>query len=190
MTLNIKTLAASLLAATAFAAPALAGNCNKAKADTAVMGALETGPTIVDTALGVSDLSTLVTAVQAAGLVDALSGDGPFTVFAPTNDAFAALPHGTLDSLLETRNTDMLTKILTAHVVAGSYDAATLTQLAKDNGGKVTLTTLSGDQVMAKLWDGTLYVKDESGGKASVAAADVRTSNGIVHVVDSVLLPK
>ena len=186
---KLKTLiAASLLATTALAAPALAGDCNKTKT-TAVMGAVETGPNLVETAMSVDDLSTLVAAVKAAGLVDALSGDGPFTVFAPTNGAFASLPAGTVDTLLQPENKDALTRVLTSHVVAGSFDAAAITQLAQDNGGKVQIETLSGAKLTAKLWNGALYVKDEMGGKASVVTADVGTSNGVVHVVSSVLLP-
>lgn len=187
--MTIKPLiAAALLATTTLAAPAFAGDHKKDK--TAVMGAMETGPNIVETAVTVDDLSTLVAAVQAADLVEALSADGPFTVFAPTNGAFGDLPKGTVDKLLMPENKAKLTKILTSHVVAGSFDAASLTQMAKENGGKVTVETLSGAELTAKLWDGKLYVKDENGGKASVATADVQTSNGVVHVVTSVLLPK
>lgn len=181
-------IAAALLAATAFATPALAGNHKKT--DTAVMGAMETGPNIVETAVSVDALSTLVAAVQAADLVDALSADGPFTVFAPTNDAFAALPAGTVDTLLKPENKDKLTNILTSHVVAGEFDAAGVIAAVEAGGGKAELTTLSGATLKAYVKDGAVYVKDENGGKGKVATADVQTSNGVVHVVTSVLLPK
>lgn len=187
--MTIKPLfAAALLATSVIAAPAMAGDYKKK--DTAVMGAMETGPNIVETAVSVDALSTLVAAVQAADLADALSGEGPFTVFAPTNDAFAALPAGTVDKLLKPENKAKLANILTSHVVSGSYDAASIIALAEANGGEATLTTLSGAELTAKLWDGNVYVKDENGGKAKVATADVQTSNGTVHVVTSVLLPK
>ncbi|GLQ22074.1 fasciclin domain-containing protein [Algimonas porphyrae] len=187
--MTIKPLiAAALLATSAFAAPALAGDHKKK--DTAVMGAMETGPNIVETAVSVDDLSTLVAAVKAADLVDALSGDGPFTVFAPTNDAFGALPAGTVDTLLKPENKAKLSKVLTSHVVAGSFDAASIIEMAEANGGKAKLTTLSGATLKAYVKDGNVYVKDEMGGKGKVAMADVTTSNGTVHVVTSVLLPK
>lgn len=181
-------VAAVLFAGTAAATPALAGD--KYKSETKVMGAMETGPNIVETAMSVDDLSTLVTAVKAADLVGALSGDGPFTVFAPTNDAFGALPAGTVETLLEPANQAKLSKILTSHVVSGSYDAASIIALAEANGGKAKLTTLSGATLKAYVKDGNVYVKDENGGKGQVAMADVTTSNGTVHVVTSVLLPK
>lgn len=184
--MTIKPLiAAALLATSVAAAPAFANH--HAKNETVAM---TPSANIVETAVSVDALSTLVAAVTAADLAGALSGDGPFTVFAPTDDAFAALPEGTVATLLEAENKLQLTKVLTSHVVAGSYDAASLTALAEANGGMAELTTLSGAKLTAKLWDGKLYVKDENGGKASVATADVMTSNGIVHVVTSVLLPK
>ena len=185
-------IAATLLATTAVAAPAFAHDHSgdKYKSETKVMGAMEMGPNIVETAMDVDALSTLVTAVKAADLVDALSAEGPYTVFAPTNDAFAALPDGTVSTLLEPENKAKLSKILTSHVVSGSYDAASVIALAEANGGKAELTTLSGATLKAWAKDGNVYIKDENGGKAKVATADVSTSNGTVHVVTSVLLPK
>ncbi|GLQ25037.1 fasciclin [Algimonas ampicilliniresistens] len=177
-------LAAALLATTAIAAPAFAGTKMKTE-----MSATPTS-NIVETAVSVDALSTLVAAVQAADLAGALSADGPFTVFAPTNDAFGALPAGTVDTLLKPENKGTLSNILTSHVVAGSYDAASIIALAKANDGKAKLTTLSGAELKAYVKDGKVYVKDENGGKATVATADVQTSNGVVHVVTSVLLPK
>ena len=181
-------IAATLLASTAVAAPAFAGD--KYKSETKVMGAMETGPNIVETAMDVDSLSTLVTAVKAADLVDALSAEGPYTVFAPTNDAFDALPDGTVPALLEPENKATLSKILTSHVVSGSYDAASVIALVEANDGKAELTTLSGATLKAWTKDGNVYINDENGGKAKVAMADVTTSNGTVHVIDSVLLPK
>lgn len=189
--MSIKPLiAAALLAGTAIATPALAGNYKNKTSETKVMGAMETGPNIVETALEVEALSTLVTAVKAADLVDALSGEGPFTVFAPTNDAFAALPEGKVAKLLKAENKDKLTKVLTSHVVAGNFDAASIIAAAEANDGKAYLTTLSGAKLKAYVKDGNVYVKDENGGKGKVAQADVTTSNGTVHVVTSVLVPK
>jgi uncharacterized surface protein with fasciclin (FAS1) repeats len=187
--MTIKPLiAATLLATTAIAAPAFAGD--KYKSETKVMGAMETGPNIVETAMDVDVLSTLVTAVKAADLVDALSAEGPLTVFAPTNDAFGDLPAGTVETLLEPANIDKLTKILTSHVVAGSFDADAVMTAIEAGDGKAELTTLSGATLKAYAKDGAVYIKDENGGKAKVATADVQTSNGVVHVVTSVLLPK
>lgn len=184
--MTIKPLIAAVLLATSVAAtPAFANH--HAKKETNEMKA---SANIVETAVSVDALSTLVAAVTAADLAGALSGDGPFTVFAPTNDAFAALPEGTVETLLQAENKPQLTKVLTSHVVAGTYDAKTLTALAEANDGKINLTTLSGAKITAKLWEGALYIKDENGGKASVATANVMTSNGVVHVVTSVLLPK
>jgi uncharacterized surface protein with fasciclin (FAS1) repeats len=175
-------IAAALLATSAIATPVFA-NAHGDKMHS------EQKPNIVETAVSVDALSTLVAAVTAADLVDALSADGPFTVFAPTNDAFAALPDGTVPTLLKPENKAMLTKVLTSHVVAGKFDAAALTKLAEDNGGMANVTTLSGATLTAKLVDGGLVVVDENGGVANVATANVKTSNGLVHVVTSVLLP-
>lgn len=184
--MTIKPLIAALLLATSVAAaPAFANHHGKK-----MHSEKKASANIVETAVSVDALSTLVAAVTAADLVDALSGDGPFTVFAPTNDAFSALPDGTVATLLKTENKPALTNVLTSHVVAGSFDAAALTALAKANGGMADVTTLSGATLTAKLSNGTLTVVDEMGGVANVAMADVKTSNGVVHVVTSVLLPK
>lgn len=183
--MTIKPLIAALLLATSVVAtPAFANHHGKK-----MHSEKKASANIVETAVLVDALSTLVAAVTAADLVDALSGDGPFTVFAPTNDAFAALPDGTVATLLMEENKPTLTKILTSHVVAGSFDAAALTALAKANGGMANVTTLSGATLTAKLVDGVLTVVDENGGVANVAKANVATSNGVVHVVTSVLLP-
>ncbi len=145
---------------------------------------------IIDNAVNSKDHTTLVAAVQAAGLVDTLKGPGPFTVFAPTNGAFAALPAGTVDTLLKPENKPTLSKILTYHVVAGKLDAAALTKAVMAGSGKATLKTVSGGTLTATAQGSTLVVTDESGGTARVTIADVMQSNGVIHVVDKVLLPK
>ena len=145
--------------------------------------------TIVDAAVATDDLSTLVAAVQAAGLVDTLAGEGPFTVFAPTNAAFNALPDGTVASLLEPANKGKLTNILTSHVISGKLKAKDVIAAAAANGGKAEVTTLSGAKLKAKVKDGKVYIKDESGNWGQVTTADVKTSNGVVHIVNQVLLP-
>ena len=145
---------------------------------------------IIENAVNSADHTTLVAAVKAAGFVDALSGAGPFTVFAPTHEAFAKLPTGTVDTLLKPENKDQLVKILTAHVVSGKFSAADLITKAKANGGRYNLETLSGDGLTAVLRGKQLYIFDEAGGAALVTVADVNQSNGVIHVVDDVLLPK
>jgi uncharacterized surface protein with fasciclin (FAS1) repeats len=145
---------------------------------------------IIDNAVNSKDHTTLVAAVKAAGLVQTLKGPGPFTVFAPTNAAFAALPAGTVDTLLKPENKATLTKVLTYHVVAGKMDAAALTKAIDAGGGKATLTTVSGGTLTATKSAGAIMIGDESGGTAKVTIADVIQSNGVIHVVDKVLLPK
>ena len=145
---------------------------------------------IIDNAVNSKDHTTLVAAVKAAGLVETLKGPGPFTVFAPTNAAFAALPAGTVDTLLKPENKPALTKVLTYHVVSGTMDAAALTKAIMAGGGKATLKTVSGGTLTAMAAGGKVMVMDESGGTATVTIADVMQSNGVIHVVDKVLLPK
>ncbi|MBC2670387.1 fasciclin domain-containing protein [Novosphingobium piscinae] len=147
------------------------------------------GTTIVQAAVASPDHTTLVAAVKAAGLVDALSGTGPFTVFAPTNGAFAKLPAGTVDTLLKPENKALLTKILTYHVVAGKITAANAVAAIQAGGGKAALTTLAGGKLVATLENGKVVLTDEKGGKATVVAADVAGSNGVIHVTDTVSLP-
>jgi uncharacterized surface protein with fasciclin (FAS1) repeats len=145
---------------------------------------------IIDNAVNSKDHTTLVAAVKAAGLVDTLKGAGPFTVFAPTNAAFAALPAGTVDTLLKPENKAKLTTVLTYHVVAGKMDAAAISKAITAGGGKAMLKTVSGGTLTAMASGGTVMVMDESGGSATVTIADVMQSNGVIHVVDKVLLPK
>ena len=145
---------------------------------------------IVDNAVNSKDHTTLVTAVKAAGLVDTLKGAGPFTVFAPTNAAFSALPAGTVDTLLKPENKGKLTGVLTYHVVPGKLSAADLMKQIDAGGGKATLKTAAGGTLTATASGKTVNVTDESGGSAKVTIADVNQSNGVIHVVDKVLLPK
>jgi uncharacterized surface protein with fasciclin (FAS1) repeats len=145
---------------------------------------------IIDNAVHSKDHTTLVAAVQAAGLVDTLKGPGPFTVFAPTNAAFAALPAGTVDTLLKPENKAQLAKVLTYHVVAGRLDAATLAGAIEAGGGKAVLATVEGGKLTATMPSGHLMLTDEAGGTSDVTIADVMQSNGVIHVVDKVLLPK
>ncbi len=145
---------------------------------------------IIDNAVNSRDHTTLVAAVKAAGLVDTLKTPGPFTVFAPVNAAFAALPAGTVDTLLKPENKAMLSGILTYHVVPGKLDAAALTKLIADGKGKAMLKTAAGGTLTASATGGGVTITDEKGGSAKVAIADVYQSNGVIHVVDKVLLPR
>jgi uncharacterized surface protein with fasciclin (FAS1) repeats len=145
---------------------------------------------IIDNAVNSKDHTTLVAAVKAASLVDTLKSPGPFTVFAPTNAAFAALPAGTVDTLLKAESKPALTKVLTYHVVAGKMDAAELAKAVMAGGGKAMLKTVSGSTLTATTAGNAVMVTDESGGTARVTIADVVQSNGVIHVVDKVLLPK
>lgn len=155
--------------------------------DTAVVA--ETS-NIVDVAAGNADFSTLVTAVKAAGLVETLSGDGPFTVFAPNNAAFAKLPAGTVDGLLKPESLDKLKAILTYHVVAGKFDAAAVTDAINKNNGKYTVTTVQGSTIVLSLKDGKVMLTDANGGTSTVVLADVAASNGVIHAIDTVVMPK
>jgi uncharacterized surface protein with fasciclin (FAS1) repeats len=145
---------------------------------------------IFDNAVNSKDHTTLVAAVKAAGLVDTLKGPGPFTVFAPTNEAFAALPAGTVDNLLKPENKPALTKVLTYHVVAGKMDAASLMKAIMAGDGKAVLKTVEGGTLTATQSGSSIMLTDASGGMAHVTIADVMQSNGVIHVVDKVLLPK
>lgn len=146
---------------------------------------------IVENAVNSKDHTTLVTAVKAADLVDALKSAGPFTVFAPTNAAFDMLPAGTVENLLKPENKTALQGILKYHVVSGKWDANSLKKMIKKNNGKATITTLAGGKLYASLdAKGGVWIWDENGGKAMVTIANVNQSNGVIHVVDHVLLPK
>src|SRR4051794_3528303 len=145
--------------------------------------------TIVENAVNSKDHTTLVAAVKAAGLVDTLSGKGPFTVFAPTNEAFAKLPSGTVDTLLKPENKPMLVKILTYHVVAGRYTAADLMKMVKAGGGKATLKTVEGETLTLSENGPNLFVSGEKSGVAEVTISNVNQSNGVIHVINTVVLP-
>ena len=144
---------------------------------------------IIDNAVNSKDHTTLVAAVKAAGLVETLKTPGPFTVFAPTNAAFDALPAGTVATLLRPENKATLTKILTAHVVPGKLDATALSQRVMAGNGRATLTTVSGDALVVTTSGSNVMVTDEKGGTAMVSIANVYQSNGVIHVVNKVLLP-
>ena len=165
------------IALTLFAALSIAFSANAQK-------------TIVDVAVGSSDHSTLVAAVKAADLVGVLQGAGPFTVFAPTNAAFAKLPAGTLETLLKPENKATLAKILTYHVIAGTFDAAAVVKAIQANGGSLSLTTVSGNKLVASIKQGKVTLTDEKGNSATVVAADLTATNGVIHVIDAVVLPK
>ncbi|MGB5980498.1 MAG: fasciclin domain-containing protein [Nonlabens sp.] len=145
--------------------------------------------TIVQNASNSKDLSTLVAAVKAAGLVETLNSDGPFTVFAPTNDAFDKLPDGTVQTLLKPENKQKLSGILTYHVVSGKVMAADLQKMIKDGNGTAKFKTVNGGELTAMVKDGKVMIKDAKGGTATVTVADVKQSNGVVHVIDTVVMP-
>jgi uncharacterized surface protein with fasciclin (FAS1) repeats len=180
-----KTLA--LLAVVAVAVTsALAGMKNP------VVGGKEMYPTknIIENAVNSADHTTLVAAVKAAGLVETLESAGPFTVFAPTNEAFSKLPAGTVEALLKPENKEMLTKVLTYHVVSGKLSVADLKRKIKDGNGTAELTTIEGGKLWATLDDGQhIMLKDEKGGTALVTIPNVFQSNGVIHVIDSVVMP-
>ena len=194
--LTLTKAAVALAAATALtslaAAPAIADNHKTAMSSNVPMvGGAPMYPTknIVENAVNSKDHTTLVAAVQAAGLVDALASAGPFTVFAPTNAAFAKLPAGTVETLVKPENKGTLTSILTYHVVAGRVSSTELVALIKKGGGKAELTTLSGGKLTASVMGGKVILTDAAGGKTAVTQADVFQSNGVIHVTDGVLLP-
>ena len=182
----LKTTALSAaIAAAALLAPALAAE------NPMVGGApMYSDKNIVENAVNSKDHTTLVAAVTAAGLVETLQGPGPFTVFAPVNAAFDALPAGTVETLLKPENKDQLVKILTEHVVAGKLSGEDIMRKAKANGGRYNMQAVSGDALTAQVKGGNIYIIDESGGASEVTIGDVNQSNGVIHVVDKVLLPK
>ena len=145
---------------------------------------------IVDIAVATDDFSTLVTALQAADLVSALQGDGPFTVFAPVNSGFAKIDSNTLNSLLQPENKDALAGILTYHVVAGKLTATDVVNALNAGNGSATLTTLNGAKLMAKKKDDGIYLKDQNGNYSKIAQTDVMASNGVIHIIEDVVMPK
>lgn len=176
-----------LLGALALTASAMAAH---AQADPEVGGAaMYPTKNIVENAVNSQDHTTLVAAVKAAGLVSTLEGPGPFTVFAPTNAAFDKLPAGTVETLLKPENKAELVKVLTYHVVAGKVSSKALLAMIKKGGGKAELKTVEGGTLTASVVGGKVVLTDEKGGTATVTIADVYQSNGVIHVIDSVLLP-
>lgn len=184
----IAALAATAASATPLlVTPAFANHHEETK--TVGGAAMYPSKTIVENAVNSADHTTLVAAVKAAGLVDTLNGTGPFTVFAPTNAAFAKLPAGTVDTLLKPENKATLAKVLTYHVVPGKVTAAQLVAKIKADGGKTALTTVAGGKLTASLMGDTVMLTDEKGGTAHVTQADVFQKNGVIHVTDAVSLP-
>ena len=176
-------LAAALLVA--------AGGITAVDAKVVMVGGAPMYPTknIVENAVNSKDHTTLVAAVKAAGLVDTLMGPGPFTVFAPTNDAFNKLPAGTVDTLVKPENKATLTSILTYHVVSGRMTSADIAKAIKAGKGTATLVTVQGEPLTAKMSGGKLVLTDAKGGTSTVTTKDVMQSNGVIHVVDTVLMP-
>jgi uncharacterized surface protein with fasciclin (FAS1) repeats len=174
-------------------ASAIISSSASAQEKTVMVGGAAMYPSknIVENAVNSKEHTTLVAAVQAAELVDALKSDGPFTVFAPTNAAFSMLPAGTVETLLKPENKSALQGVLKYHVVSGKVDAASLKDLVKKGNGKATLSTLAGGKLYASVdKDGGVWIWDENGGKSMVTTANVFQKNGVIHVVDHVLLPK
>jgi uncharacterized surface protein with fasciclin (FAS1) repeats len=162
------------------------------KQETKMVGGAKMYPTknIVENAVNSKDHTTLVAAVKAADLVDVLSSEGPFTVFAPTNAAFDNLPKGTVETLLKPENKEQLQTILKYHVVSGKWNVVDVAKLIKEGNGKAQITTVSGGTLIAWTKGDAVYITDENGASAKVTIADVNQSNGVIHVVDAVLLPK
>lgn len=189
MMMKTLVLATALLAsATSFAMPH-----NMQMNDAVMVGGQSMLPSkdIVDNAVNSADHTTLVAAVKAAGLVDTLKSKGPFTVFAPTNAAFAKLPAGTVDTLVLPENKATLTKVLTYHVVAGKYDFKAIGKAIHQGKGKATLTTVSGGKLTASMnGPHNIVLMDEKGGHSTISTYDVYQSNGVIHVIDSVLMPQ
>jgi uncharacterized surface protein with fasciclin (FAS1) repeats len=188
LTNNLPNMKRLIIAAFALAAIAISPNTY---AQTKIVGGAAMYPTknIVENAVNSKDHTTLVAAVKAAGLVQTLQSAGPFTVFAPTNEAFNKLPKGTVETLVKPENKATLTKILTYHVVSGKLSAAQLMSKIKAGKGTAELNTVSGGILKAMIQGGKIYLVDEKGGKSWVTIADVNQSNGVIHVVNTVLMP-
>lgn len=169
----------------------LQAQCNSSKSKAVQTSYSEKGePDVVDIAIGSKAHTTLVAAVKAADLVGTLKSDGPFTIFAPTNSAFDKLPDGTVNTLLKPENKNQLVKILTYHVIAGKFKAKDVVAAIQKGGGKVTLDTVSGDKITVMMKGKNVVLKDENGNISTITATDLEGSNGVIHVIDSVVLPK
>jgi uncharacterized surface protein with fasciclin (FAS1) repeats len=160
------------------------------EAETSAESVMDEQQTIVEIAVGNENFSTLVVALKAAGLVETLSSEGPFTVFAPTNDAFGKLPEGTVATLVEPENKEKLASILTYHVVSGEFMAADVVNAISDNDGSFTIPTVQGEELVATLEGENVILTDANGNKSTIIMTDVDASNGVIHAVDSVVMPK
>jgi uncharacterized surface protein with fasciclin (FAS1) repeats len=191
--MNIHTPLLALAVGMTLLAPVVQDSGTQSTSDNPMVGGMAMVATknIVENAMNSKDHTTLVSAVKAAGLVEALQAEGPFTVFAPTNDAFENLPQGTVENLLKPESKEQLTKVLTYHVAAGNWTSDKLRSDIQAGGGKVEITTLAGGKLTAMM-NGTanIVIKDEAGNTASISTYDVKQSNGVIHVVNAVLLPK
>lgn len=189
---RVKVFAFAIAAVLAAGTVSAQTSSSKMKEKTVEVGGAPMYPSknIVENAVNSKDHTTLVAAVKAAGLVETLMSAGPFTVFAPTNAAFEKLPAGTVETLLKPENKGTLTAVLTYHVVPGKLDAKSIAKLIKDGNGKAELTTVQGGKLWLWMQDNKLWIKDEKGGMASVTIKDVYQSNGVIHVIDAVVLPK
>ena len=185
--LTLSTLAVT--AAAAFGQNSMSGNAMSGNNPMVGGAAMYRTKDIVDNAVNSADHTTLVAAVKAAGLVETLKGAGPFTVFAPTNQAFDKLPAGTVGMLVMPENKATLTKILTYHVLAGRFDSKAIAKLIKKGGGQAQLKTVSGGKLVASMQGSDLILRDEKGGTSRVTIANVYQSNGVIHVVDTVVMP-
>ena len=192
MTISNKALAAALFALVTTGLSAGVADAKMMSSKTVMVGGAAMYPTknIIENAVNSKDHTTLVAAVKAAGLVDTLSGPGPFTVFAPTNAAFAKLPAGTVETLVKPENKGTLTTILTYHVVSGTMDSKAIAKAIKAGRGKAVLKTVQGGDLTATMSGGKLKLIDAKGGASTVTIKDVHQSNGIIHVVDTVLMPQ
>lgn len=184
-----RLIAAVALASSTLTGTALIAHNHKMSNPTVGGAVMAPAKNIVENASAAPNLSTLVAAVKAAGLVETLASPGPFTVFAPTNAAFEKLPAGTVGTLVKPENKGTLTKILTYHVVAGKLTSTDIVGAIKNGGGSATLTTVAGEKLTARLSGNSVVITDGKGGQSAVTTVDVMQSNGVVHVIDSVLLP-
>jgi uncharacterized surface protein with fasciclin (FAS1) repeats len=188
--MKLTTIAFASAAALALGFTAIATLPTTAAEKTVMVGGAPMYPSknIIQNAVNSKDHTTLVAAVKAGGLVETLQGPGPFTVFAPTNDAFAKLPAGTVDTLLKPENKDQLVGVLTYHVVPGRLSAKDLMDAAKKDGGKTTLKTVEGEDLTIQVKDGAIWVWDAKGNSAKITIKNVMQSNGVIHVIDTVLM--
>ncbi len=192
MSISKSSLRAALFAVAAAGLVASPASAKLSSSKTVMVGGAPMYPTknIIENAVNSKDHTTLVAAVKAAGLVETLSGPGPFTVFAPTNAAFAKLPAGTVETLVKPENKATLTTILTYHVVSGNMDSKAIAAAIKAGGGKAMLTTVQGGSLTASMMGKKLMLTDAKGGHAMVTIPNVTQSNGVIHVVDTVLMPQ